>query len=134
MIILAGTNDIVHNNNIRNRKAWDTVVEHIIDLHIASHLHGAKTVVVTIPELDCEQSTRPRCLYTRLERKYINEKLRHYAMSNWHTILCDLSVKLPRYSLSKPERERLWEVGLHMTREGYERMAEVVYKDLLSHI
>ena len=109
-------------------------MEHIIDLHITSHRFGAKTMVVTIPEMDCEESDRPPCLNTRLERKYINEKLRRYARTNDFTILCDLAAQFPRYSLSSEERKQMWEEGLHMKPAGYERMAEIIYKDLLAHI
>jgi len=134
VIILAGTNDIAHNSQTRYRKAWDTAVERIINLHITSHRYGAKTVAVTIPEMDCEESRRPDCLHTHLERKYINEKLRYYARSNEFTILCDLAVKFPRYSLTSDERKLMWEVGLHMKPAGYERMAEIIYKDLLANV
>jgi len=119
---------------MRNRKAWDTAVEHIIDLHITSHRFGAKTMAVTIPEMDCEESDRPPCQHTRLERNYINEKLRHYARTNDFTILCDLATKFPRYSLSNEERKKMWEEGLHMTHAGYEKMAEIIYEDLLAHV
>ena len=84
--------------------------------------------------MDCEESKRPACLHTHFERKYINEKLRYYARSNEFTILCDLAVKLPRYSLSIDERKLMWEVGLHMKPAGYERMAEIVYKELLANV
>ena len=134
IIILAGTNDIAHNSHNRNRRAWDKAAEHIINLHITSHRYGAKSVAVTIPEMDCEESKRPPCLHTHLERKYINEKLRYNARSNEFTILCDLAEKFPRYSLSSEERKQMWEVGLHMKSAGYERMAEIIYKDLLAHV
>lgn len=134
VIILAGTNDIAHNSQTRQRNAWDEAVEHIINLHITSHRYGAKTVAVTIPEMDCEESKRPPCLHTHLERNYINEKLRYYARSNEFTVLCDLAVKFPRYSLSIEERKVMWEVGLHMKPAGYERMAEIIYKELLAHV
>lgn len=91
-------------------------------------------MAVTIPEMDCEESNRPPCLHTRLERKYINEKLRHYARTNDFTILCDLAEKFPRYSLTDEERKQLWEEGLHMKPAGYERMAEIIYQDLLEHV
>lgn len=134
IIILAGTNDIAHNSHDRNRRAWDKAAERIINLHITSHRYGAKTVAVTIPEMDCEESKRPPCLHTHLERRYINEKLRYYARSNEFTILCDLADKFPRYSLSSEERKQMWEVGLHMKSAGYERMAKIIYKDLLAHV
>lgn len=134
VIILAGTNDIVHNSHSHNRRTWDTALEHIIDLHISSHRFGAKTMAVTIPEMDCEESDRPPCKRTRLERNYINEKLRHYAKTNDFTILCDLAKKFPRYSLSNKERKRFWEEGLHMRPAGYEKMAKIIYKDLSEHI
>ncbi|XP_068762390.1 uncharacterized protein [Montipora capricornis] len=134
VIILAGTNDIVHNGHTHRRRAWDTALEHIIDLHITSHRFGAKTMVVTIPEMDCEESDRPPCKNTRLERNYINEKLRHYAKTNDFTTLCDLAKKFPRYSLTNKERKRLWEEGLHLRPAGYEKMAEIIYKDLLANI
>ncbi|XP_029211235.2 uncharacterized protein LOC114975265 isoform X1 [Acropora millepora] len=134
VIILAGTNDIIHNSHSHNRRAWDIALEHIIDLHISSHRFGAKTMAVTIPEMDCEESDKPPCKRTRLERNYINEKLRHYAKTNDFTILCDLANKFPRYSLSNKERERFWEEGLHMRPAGYKRMAEIIYKDLSEQI
>ena len=134
VVILAGTNDILHNSHARNRKAWNTAVQHIIDLHIKSHRFGAKTMAVTIPEMDCEESDKPPCQHTRLERQYINEKLRHYARTNDFTILCDLATKFPRYSLRSVEREQLWEEGLHMKPAGYDKMAEIIYKDLLAHV
>ncbi|KAK2565715.1 hypothetical protein P5673_010891 [Acropora cervicornis] len=134
VIILAGTNDIIHNSHTYNRRAWDIALEHIIDLHISSHRFGAKTMAVTIPEMDCEESDKLPCKRTRLERNYINEKLRHYAKTNDFTILCDLANKFPRYSLSNKERERFWEEGLHMRPAGYKRMAEIIYEDLSEHI
>ena len=91
-------------------------------------------MVVTIPEMDCEESDRPPCKNTRLERNYINEKLRHYAKTNDFTTLCDLAKNFPRYSLSNKERKRLWEDGLHLRPAGYEKMAEIIYKDLLANI
>ena len=95
VIILAGTNDILHNSGHSSKKAWDTAVHNIINLHIMSHRFGAKSVAVTIPEMDCEESDKPPCQHARLERQYINEKIRHYARTNEFTILCDLATKLP---------------------------------------
>ena len=40
--------------------------------------------------------------------------------------VCDLHSAIPYHSMSKEEREEIWDDGLHLTEKGYERMGEVV--------
>lgn len=131
VIILGGTNDIVHDNRPPTETNWDRVVHDIIMAHQTAHKHGFNTIVVTIPEIDCEQSNKPQCERIHKERLYVNQRLRHYARETSATVLSDLAGLLPRSSLATEKRMFYWEAGLHMKPQGYDRMAEIIYEDVL---
>ncbi|KAK3729219.1 hypothetical protein QZH41_012257 [Actinostola sp. cb2023] len=134
VIILGGTNDIVHDPRPATEKNWDRVVHDVIMAHQKAHKYGFNTIVVTIPEIDCEQSDKPNCKRIHKERLYVNERLRHYAMETSAAILSDLAWLLPRYAFETEKRIFYWETGLHMKPQGYDRMAEIIYEDVIRNL
>lgn len=129
IVILGGTNDIIHRSH--EREAWDNIANDIIRTHKLAHNYGAKTLLVTIPGEKCSDEDDSGCAIRKEERSYINNQLRRYAMSDSLTVLCDAAVKMPRINRTNYEEKFYWEAGLHLTPMGYDRLSEVVYKDLL---
>ncbi|XP_032236745.2 putative uncharacterized protein DDB_G0282133 isoform X2 [Nematostella vectensis] len=134
VIILGGTNDIIHDKRDSTEKNWDKIVHDIIAAHREAHKRGFNTVVVTIPETDCEETVNEYCHKTREERKYVNERLRRYAVETGAAVLSDLAIMLPRYSMGNEKRNFFWETGLHLRPQGYDRMAEIIYDDLVRNL
>ena len=129
-MILGGTNDIVHRSH--ERGVWDDIADDVIRAHEVAHNYGARTVVVTIPGEECGgERNNSACKTRREERGYINERLRRYALSSGMSVLCDADKKLPRVDRTSSEERFFWEEGLHLTPQGYDKLSEIMYKDLL---
>lgn len=44
--------------------------------------------------------------------------------------LNDFATEIPMHALSEEERNKIWSDHLHLTEEGYDLMAEIIYKKL----
>ena len=142
VIILGGTNDILHVKNFADdqeflgqlESVWQPrITKDIEKLHTIAHSRNAHTMLLTIPENAIEAWPGYKILLTM--RTKINDALRKYANENRNNVaLCDLAKKLPRHSLSPQQEALFWDDHLHMTPQGYNRMAEEVFKCLKPYI
>lgn len=134
VIILGGTNDL--GAEIFQDGDEKTIFEAIQDLHRTSLASGAKTILLTIPESDYiyENMGKDGSSYVGKQgekaRIVINEMLRQFANETTGVTLCDLDKELPHTSLSKEDRLKYWDDGLHYTPQGYDRMAEIIFDKL----
>lgn len=134
VIILGGTNDILHVKNFGDddeflrelENVWQPrILKDIEKLHEIAYRHGSHTMLLTVPENSIE--TWPDFKPLFLMRKKINEALRDFAYrSKGRTVLCDIAKKIPRHSLSPQNELLLWDDHLHLTPTGYTKMAGAI--------
>jgi len=134
IIILGGTNDILHVKNFADDQeflnqletVWQPrITKDIEKLHQIAYKAGARTMLLTVPENSIEAWPDYKPLLKMRQR--INEALRKFAaQSNGKTVLCDIARKLPRHNLGPTQEAKLWDDHLHMTPEGYTKMAGTV--------
>ena len=133
VIILGGTNDIIE----AKKGLEETLFQGIKRLHGTVKDHGAKCIALTIPETDVyfKDFGKKGLSWVKQEgeniRLIVNGKLRSSAKEYAeNVILCDLAEKFPQQGLSDEDLEKFWSDGLHFTEEGYNKMAEIIYKDM----
>jgi lysophospholipase L1-like esterase len=128
VLILAGTNDL-----LMSESPSDKIADQIIIMHEVAHARGAKSLVITIPEIFCE---RTNCPGVKKRRQIINKHLRIYAAAAGSKVyLSDLALKLSLHQLSLEDRKSFWEPsGVHLKAKGYDKMAEIIFKDLMESI
>jgi lysophospholipase L1-like esterase len=128
VLILAGTNDLLVTDN-----SSDKIADQIVIMHEVVHARGAKSIVITIPEIYCERTT---CKNVKQRRKAINKHLRIYAAAaRSKAYLSDLALRISAHQLSLEDRQEFWEPsGVHLKRKGYDKMAEIIFKDLMESI
>jgi len=132
VIILGGTNDM---KKYRQNVALSADIEDsksifnaLVNLHNISHTFGAKTVAVTIPDRECEGSGT--CLNLKETHLKINELLKEFCSRNKEkVILADLASEV-----FLPRDERLWGDPVHFNKQGYEKMADVIYNSMKQHV
>ena len=134
VIILGGTNDILHVKNFADDQeflnqletVWQPrITKDIEKLHQIALNRGAHTMLLTVPENSIEAWPDYKPLLKMRQR--INDALRKYAnMSHGKTVLCDVARKIPRHTLGPVAESRFWDDHLHMTPEGYSKMAGIV--------
>ena len=128
-IILGGTNDLA---SLQAAKDYD-LAKSIKSLHQMAHAKGIKTCAVTIPQTGFDML--PYAVDYVKYREDVNNEIRDFASKNPTLVcLCDLSLKLPRYGLSKNEFAEYWDDELHFTPKGYDRMAELIFEDIKNFI
>ena len=142
IIILGGTNDILHVKNFADdqyflsqlENVWQPrITKDIEKLHQIAYKYDARTLLLTVPENSIESWPEYRLL--KKMRVKINEALRDFAeTSRGKTVLCDTARIVPRKSLSSEEESLLWDDHVHMTRDGYVRMARAVAHCILPYI
>ena len=128
MLILAGTNDLLMSDD-----PSDKIADQIVIMHEVVHARGAKSLVITIPEIFCE---RTNCKNVKQRRQTINKRLRAYAAAAGRkAYLCDLALRISLHQLSLEDRKAYWEPsGIHLKPKGYDKMAEIIFKDLMESI
>ena len=134
IMILGGTNDILHVKNFGDddeflnqlETIWQPrITKDIEKLHDIAYKYGAHTMLLTVPENSIEAWPEYHPLLKMREK--INEALRDFAYgSKGKTVLCDLAKLVPRRSLSPTMESILWDDHLHMTPQGYTKMAQAV--------
>ena len=125
IIILGGTNDLSH---LSHAKSTDLFMQ-IKTLHEIGHSYGAQTCAVTIPQtaFDMLPTSGEYVNY----REEVNSKIREFVADTSDKVcLCDMSVNLPLYGISNEEMQTNWDDELHLTPQGYNRMAEIIYESL----
>ena len=131
VIILGGTNDMkkyrenAASFNIEDSKS---IFHALVNLHNISHTFGAKTVAVSIPDRECEESgTCPNLKEIHFK---INELLKEYCSRNKEkVILADLASEV-----FLPRDKRLWGDQVHFNKQGYDKMADVIYNSMTQHV
>ena len=128
VIILAGTNDMrksIKNSSISDSRA---IFSALVKLHNISHTFGAKTVAVTIPDRECEESNA--CSNLKETHKRVNALLRGLTSRNKdNVILADLASEM-----FLVRDKMLWSDSLHFTKEGYTKMANIIYNSMKDHV
>lgn len=133
VIILGGTNDLGEMYSLGDERA---VFDAIQELHLTSLASGAKTMLLTIPETDYiyENMGKDGTSYVKQQgeegRLLINEMLRQFAEKTTGVTLCDFDKEHPHTSLSKEDKVKYWDDGLHFTPEGYDRMGEIIFEHM----
>ena len=131
VIILGGTNDMkkyredATSFNIQDSKS---IFLALVNLHNISHTFGAKTVAVSIPDRECEGSGT--CFYLKEIHLKINELLKEFSSRNKEkVILADLASEV-----FLPRDKRLWGDPVHFNKQGYDKMADVIYNSMKEHV
>lgn len=142
IMILGGTNDILHVKNFGDddeflnqlETIWQPrITKDIERLHDIAYKYGAHTMLLTVPENSIEAWPEYHPLLKMREK--INEALRDFAYgSKGKTVLCDLAKLVPRRSLSPTMENILWDDHLHMTPQGYTKMAQAVSECLKPYL
>lgn len=131
VIILGGTNDMrKYRENDASFDIQDSksIFHALVNLHNISHTFGAKTVAVSIPDRECEGSGT--CFYLKEIHLKINELLREFSSRNKEkVILADLASEV-----SLPRDNRLWGDPIHFNKQGYDKMADVIYNSMKEHV
>ena len=131
VIILGGSNDMnKYRENLASFAIEDSkIIFHaLVNLHNISHSFGAKTVAVSIPDRECERSGT--CFYLKEIHLKINELLKEFSSRNKDkVILADLASEV-----SLPRDESLWGDPVHFNKQGYDKMADVIYNSMKGHI
>ena len=131
IIILGGTNDMRkyrESTTLFDIEDARSIFHALVNLHNVSHVFGARTVAVSIPDRDCE--VKGTCSQYKEIHKRINELLRDFTSHNKEkVILADLAneVFLPR-------DQRLWSGPVHFNEEGYDKMADVIYNSMKEYV
>ena len=142
IIILGGTNDILHVKNFGDddeflnqlEDIWQPrITKDIEKLHEIAYGYGAHTILLTVPENSIEQWPEYHPLLKMREK--INDSLRNFAYgSNGRTVLCDLAKMVPRHSLTPAMENMIWDDHLHMTPQGYTKMSQAVFDCLRPYL
>lgn len=128
VIILGGTNDIYNKNHAGKHTAIE-LTQNIATVHEIAHHHGARTVAVTIPDVECESTEM--CQDMKQTRESVNVNLRAYSIEHKrNVILCDLADSLVRHKMDHKLIGQFFEGGLHLKPRGYEKMAKLMFDSL----
>ncbi|XP_020622275.1 uncharacterized protein LOC110059900 [Orbicella faveolata] len=128
VIILAGTNDMRNSRKDSSLSGSRAIFSALVKLHNISHTFGAKTVAVSIPDRECERSGT--CPNLKETHKKINALLRDFTSRNKEkVILADLASEI-----FLPRDKRLWSDSLHFTKEGYTKMANIIYSSMKDQV
>lgn len=131
VIILGGTNDMKkYRENVASFDIQDSksIFHALVNLHNISHTFGAKTVAVSIPDRECEGSGT--CFYLKEIHLKINELLKEFSSRNKEkVILADLASEV-----FLPRDKRLWGDPVHFNKQGYDKMADVIYNSMKEHV
>lgn len=114
VLILAGTNDILHKN------PPDQTVATVTRLHQLAWDAGVRTAVMSIPPVRLAGCTQLALL--EKNRRMINRRLEQLAVMNrQRTVFIDVAALVPLSSSA------LWSSdGLHLTRAGYETIGDFI--------
>ena len=131
VIILGGTNDL---KRYKDNSSFDfddalSIFNALAKLHNISHTFGARSVAVSIPEVECEISET--CPNLRKARNKINELLRSFvARNNKNMVLADLANEI----MYRPRDQNLWSGPVHFSAQGYDKMVNVIYHSMRDHV
>ncbi|KAJ7383660.1 hypothetical protein OS493_026846 [Desmophyllum pertusum] len=132
VIILGGSNDMrKYYENISLQFDIDdsrSIFHALVELHNMTHAFGARSVAVSIPDRECEGSGT--CSNLKKTHQKINELLRDFTShTKEKVILADLAS-----DVTLPRDQNLWDGPVHFTKQGYDRMADIVYNSMKEHV
>lgn len=120
IIIFAGINDLGYSSA-------DKIVENIMELHNIARNGGVNfTVLVTLPENECDKIYS---FYTE-RRQEANDFFRSKVKGTENVFLCDLDKEIKFSSMSKEDKEKYWDDGLHFSPAGYDLIGEILFNTL----
>ncbi|XP_066910758.1 uncharacterized protein [Clytia hemisphaerica] len=136
LIIQGGTNDILQKPEL----------EHSIDLYekfkelisIAVDKGVSKILVLTTMEgffVESDEASMSQEISDKLRRDFNTKMTNNVTSLSTNTTeicLCDLSSKLPMFSLDEKDVKLYWDDYLHPSPLGYDKMGEIVYEELKS--
>ncbi|XP_002158917.2 uncharacterized protein LOC100208965 [Hydra vulgaris] len=132
LILQGGTNDILNYKNIVSAMNLFDEFKKLIDT--ALNYNVKKICALTIMEgyytaSDNAVLSHTECNKVRLN---FNRQLCDYVRScgNSKTFCCDISSKLPLFSLQSAEQKMFWDDLLHPSICGYKNMALHIYNDI----
>ena len=129
VVVLGGTNDISRSlRHYSDPVDPKMLFEALRGLHLTCHEHGSKTMAVTIPARQCE--VRAECSEAKEMREQVNTWLRQFAGSSGdQVVLVDLAREM-----DFPKFRRYWGDEVHFTREGYDKMGDMIFETLQRHL
>ena len=129
VIILGGTNDLLNLDCVRKLDLF----QEIKNLHMLVRAKGYKSVIVTIPEAKAARlgTDTMSLIEYRKELDTTNQRLRMYSVATRLPIV-DLADQFTRHSLNgkQVDPEVMWDDDIHPSREGYDRIGEIVYEKI----
>lgn len=128
VLLLAGTNDVM-----RDQQKASRVFDGFKLLISECHKHGARVLCMTLPE-----TAVPKELPVDFERqgynRFIREELTTNSSEKDKIVVLDVDRLLPYHALSPDERKKIWDDEVHLTPKGYDRLGELIYEALRTHL
>jgi lysophospholipase L1-like esterase len=125
ILILAGTND-----TIRDQQKASRIFDGYKLLINECHKHEARVLCMTLPE-----TIYPRESPYDIQRQEFNRLLKEELIStNNNIVILDIDRLLPQHSLSSNEHKQIWDDGVHLTPQGYDRLGQLIYEKLKSYL
>ncbi|CAF1442311.1 unnamed protein product [Didymodactylos carnosus] len=127
VLIFAGTND-----TMRDQAEAKDVLGGLQAMYNNCLKTGAKVLAMTLPETEISLNSP-----LDKSRQELNKLLRqtYLLSSNMNkVILLDVEKQLPYHSMTKQEQERIWDDGLHLKPEGYDRLGEMIFNALKAYL
>jgi len=125
VLILAGTND-----TMRDQQKASRVFDGYKLLINECHKHESRVLCMTLPE-----TMYPRESPYDRERQEFNRLLKEELIpENNNIVILDIDRLLPQHSLSPNEHKQIWDDGVHLTPQGYDRLGELIYEKLKSYL
>ncbi|KAI4213857.1 MAG: hypothetical protein LQ351_003552 [Letrouitia transgressa] len=120
IVVLGGTNDLgwgeePHQVYEGLKRVWKIALD-----------SGANVLALNILEA---QSTAGTIVQ---RRNLLNQLIAQHTEDRWYHM--DISNAVPFFTLNGEMRERIWDDGLHLTKEGYEMMGDAIASKLIELI
>lgn len=124
VLLLAGTNDTLRDQQKASRvfDGYQLLINECLK-------HQARVLCMTLPEADC-----PKESPFDLQRQEFNRLIREELGSKNNIVVLDIDRLLPQHSLSSNERKQIWDDGVHLTPQGYDRLGQLIYEKLQSYL
>lgn len=131
VILLAGTNDLISEDCADKLDLYAEIKK----LHESIHKMGVKSVVVTIPDISVNVNGTKKMTKEEFKEAWneLNQKLRLfvYTSKENNMILSDLADEFTRQGVKGGmNMNGMWADKVHPSKEGYDRIGEIIFKDI----
>ena len=128
VVILGGTNDLLDIDKQANGnglgETLNAIVQDTQTLHLYCHYKGIPTAALSIPETAMDNRSENSTV--AMMRRTVNKEIQDFVMRNQtKSTFIDISNEIHRRG-----NEQYWDDGVHFSPKGYDRMGEVVYREL----